>query len=229
MRLPSSWIASTRDLKGLLRKHIRPEMRVLEIGFAPGKLLSFVSKILDAKVAGLDYSESGVQFARNLFGTLGIAGDLRCENVFTTTFLYATFDFVYSVGVIEHFDDPGQIVRCHVELLKPGGTALVLIPNYGGIYGHLQRWFDPRNLDIHNLHIMNCEALARLSPRDIVKETMTFRTGSINPWLVHFHKKWPPMVAKVTCLILNGVALLQPLSIPQLCPMIALQMVRADS
>jgi 2-polyprenyl-3-methyl-5-hydroxy-6-metoxy-1,4-benzoquinol methylase len=201
-------------------------MSVLEIGFAPGKTLAFVAKVLRAKVSGLDYSEGGVQFSRRLFGVLGIEGDLRCENVFTTTFPLGTFDFVYSVGVIEHFDDPTEIVRRHVELLRPGGTALILIPNYGGFYGQVQRYFDPENLKIHNLEIMTCDALVKLSPSNMVENATSFRTGKVSPWLISFDRRWPRPVATLARIILNSVGLLQPVDITMLCPMLALKMER---
>ena len=226
MRIASSLVVSTRDLKRLLRKNIRSQMRVLEIGFAPGKTLAFVAKVLGAKVSGLDYSESGVQFSKRLFQTLGIEGDLRCEDVFATTFPLGTFDFVYSNGVIEHFDDPREIVRRHVELLHPGGTALILIPNYGGLYGRIQRHFDPENLKIHNLEIMTCDALLRLSPSDMVEKATSFRTGRVSPWLISFDKRWPPPMATLARAVLNSIGLLQPLDIAALCPMIALKMGR---
>jgi len=201
-------------------------MSVLEIGFAPGKLLAFAAKVLKAKVAGLDYSESGVQFSKRLFGALGIEGDLRCENVFMATFPLGVFDFVYSVGLIEHFEDPTEIVRRHVEFLKPGGTALILIPNYGGIYGKLQRHFDPENLEIHNLNIMSCNAIFRLSPSNIVGQATSFRTGRISPWLISFDKRWRRPTAVLAKFVLNGLGLLQPLDIGVLCPMIALKLER---
>jgi hypothetical protein len=38
----------------------------------------------------------------------------------------------------------------YLGLLKPGGKALIIIPNYGVIYGRLQQYFDPENLALHN-------------------------------------------------------------------------------
>ncbi len=224
--LPSSLVVSTRDLKHLLRKHIEPQMKVLEIGFAPGKFLAFAAKVLEANVSGIDYSEGGVQFAKRLFGALGIGGDLRCEDVFTTTLPLGKFDFVYSNGLIEHFEDPTELVRRHVEFLRPGGTALILIPNYGGIYGRIQRHFDPENLEIHNLNIMNCGAMSRLSPGNMIAQATSFRTGKISPWLISFDKTWPRSTATLAKLVLNGIGLLQPFDIGVLCPMIALKLKR---
>lgn len=227
MRLPSLLVAATRNLQRLLSAHIRPGMDVLEIGFAPGKQLAHVARVFKANVTGLDFSLQGVSFAKTMFSRLGIPADLRCEDVFASTLASNRFDFVYSVGLIEHFDDPRPLVRRHVEFLKPGGTALILIPNYRDLYGRLQQYFDPDNLTIHNLNIMTCEALRSLAPTDLVSECETTRVGRIDPSQVSPHKRWPSAVARTFHLGFNALGILQPFDIPALCPWIALRAVRS--
>lgn len=227
-RLPSRLLVPTRDLQRLLGEEVRPGMHVLEIGFAPGKQLASLAARRGARVAGVDYSETGVRHARELFSALGLEGDLRCEDVFQTSFERARFDVVYSVGVIEHFEDPSELVRIHVELLRPGGTALIFIPHYGGVYGSLQRRFDPDNLAIHNLGIMHAEALLALAPVDLVKQAKAFPCGRINPWQVSWHKGMPRPLALATGVALNAAGVLQPFDINALCSMLALRLVRKD-
>lgn len=226
-RLPSGLISDTRNLQRLLKANIKPGMNVLEIGCAPGKHLVWVAKVLKAKASGLDYSEHGIAFTHQLFSALNVEGDLRCENIFSTTFSPGSFDFVYSVGVIEHFDDPKPIVRRHVELLKPNGTALIIIPDYQGLYGRLQRYFDPENLLIHNLDIMTCEALVELAPVDLVNDVYAFHTGRIVSGLINFQKKVPPLIARAIFYIINAIGVIQPFDISPLCPWLALRLVRA--
>ncbi len=228
LRLPSALVVSTRNLQRLLRVHIAPGACVLEIGFAPGKHLAYVAKTLGARVSGIDYSNNGITFAKRLFSALAIEADLRREDIFETTFAAGTFDFVYSLGVIEHFDDPRDIVRRHVELLRPGGTALIVIPDYSGIYGRLQRYFDPENLEMHNLRIMSPEAMTALAPRDLVAKVEAFRTGRINSCQISIERKWPRVLSRAMHLLFNAVALMQPLDIASLCPMIALRMRRKN-
>src|SRR4051812_8569843 len=81
-RYPSSLHSGFRNLQSLLRAHVRPQSRFLEIGCAPGNMLAWVRHFLDAEVAGLDYSEPGIAFAGRLFDELGLSGDLRCEDIF---------------------------------------------------------------------------------------------------------------------------------------------------
>lgn len=227
LRLPSGLVISTRNVQRLLKAEVASGGSVLEIGFAPGKLLAYVAKTLGAQVSGVDYSENGIAFARRLFAVLGLQADFRCEDIFATTFKPGSFDLVYSVGVIEHFNDPRNIVRCHVELLRPGGTALILIPDYSGIYGRLQRYFDPQILDLHNLRIMSPEAVLELAPNDLVEHVEAFRSGRLNSGLVTFERKWPPRLVRLLHALSNAVALVQPFDIPSLCPIIALRMTRS--
>jgi SAM-dependent methyltransferase len=227
LRFPSSLSIPMRDSQRLLRAHVRPGDSVLEIGHAPGKHLAYVAKTLRAKVSGLDYSTGGVDFSQRLFETLGIDGDLRCEDVFDTTFADGSFDLVYSRGVIEHFDDPRPIVRIHAKLLKPGGVALMTVPNYGGIYGHLQKRFDPDNLALHNLEIMSREGLARLAPSDLVRDVHAFSFGRVNPGLVNLYRRWPRVAERMFSLFVNRIGLLQPCDIDSLSSLLVLRMVRS--
>jgi 2-polyprenyl-3-methyl-5-hydroxy-6-metoxy-1,4-benzoquinol methylase len=226
MRLPSGLNVAVGDLQRLLRRHVRANQKYLEIGCAPGKMLCWVAGVLGADVAGLDFSARGFDQTRRLFEGLGLRADLRCEDFFSTTFQSGTFDVVCSFGFIEHFDDPRDAVRRHALLLKPGGLALIAVPNYGGIYGVLQKYFDPPNLELHNLGIMTTTTLARLAPGDLVTNTRAYREGRVSPWLVSFQKKWPSSMAKGVTYSLNAIGLLQPLKIGAVCPMLVLEMIR---
>ena len=225
-RLPSSLSIATRNMQRLLRPHVRPGMRVVELGCAPGKILAWVAAALGAETSGLDYSPRGIEWSRTLFEKLGIPADLRCEDVFRTTLSPDSYDVVYSSGLIEHFDDPRPIVRAHVKLAKPGGKAVVAIPDYGGIYGRLQRWLDPENLAIHNLGIMNVEALRRLAPEELTGSARVYRAGRVSPWQLSLKRRLPPTLARATAYAANAAGLLQPTDIGPLCPLLVLEITR---
>jgi 2-polyprenyl-3-methyl-5-hydroxy-6-metoxy-1,4-benzoquinol methylase len=226
LRLPSSWVISTRNFQRIFRKHVCPRDRFLEIGCAPGKLLAWVAAELQADVCGLDYSERGLATAKRLFNALQLSADFRCEDLRQTTFAPASFDVVTSIGVIEHFDDPREVVQAHLRLVKPGGTALMTVPNYRGIYGKIQKYFDAASLDFHNLNIMTCEALAALVPAGEATRVRAYPAGRMSPWQTSLSKRWPAPIALGVAHLANAVALLQPVDVPALCPMLVLEVVR---
>ncbi len=225
--LPSRLSVGSRNLHRLFRQYIRPGMQFLEIGCAPGKQLAYIGKYLGASISGLDYSENGIELSRRLLHKLNIEGDLRCEDIFSTSFRPETFDVVYSLGVIEHFDDPRNIVRQHMELLKPMGISLILVPNYGGIYGRLQRYFDPENLTIHNTAIMSPNIIEKLAPVDLSVDAVAFPYGRMSPWLLNMDRKWPVIFALMASCLMNFMGLVQPVDIKLICPMIVLRVTRA--
>jgi len=224
MRLPRAYSSSIRDRMSLLRGEVGHGMKFLEIGCAPGKMLSWVAAVLGAEVSGLDYSEPGVRVARRLFGELGLVADIRNEDVFSTTFAERSFDVVYSAGVIEHFEDPSQIVRIHAELLKPGGVALITVPNLRGFYG---RWASPETLAIHNLDIMTPEALRWLAPQDLSKSVEAFRHGRFTLAMGVIDHRWGRL-ANVFRIGSDLLGLAQPFHVDALCPSIVLKFRRTS-
>lgn len=81
---------------------------------------------------GIDISEPTVVQARTAFDTgsdarhclKGTVGDVR-----ELPFCDASFDAIYSMGTIEHFEETKRAVEEMVRVLKPGGHAIVGVPN----------------------------------------------------------------------------------------------------
>jgi 2-polyprenyl-3-methyl-5-hydroxy-6-metoxy-1,4-benzoquinol methylase len=222
-RLPSSLDINVRNYQALLSPHVRPGMAFLEVGFAPGKMLAWVAQRLGAVVTGVDYSPRGVEVAKGLFKALEITADLRCESIFETTLKPSSFDVVYSAGVIEHFEDPRPIVAKHMELLRPGGIALIHVPNYGGLYGSLQGRLDPDNLALHNLRIMSLHALRALAPQQPDLTINAYTWGRMSPWILSLPRLGIGRAGTALSWSLNGLAQLQPFKIDALAPMLVLE------
>jgi SAM-dependent methyltransferase len=92
------------------------------------RILAWASR-RGARVSGIDISEPTVKLARAAFdggpqALLGTVGDVR-----DIPFRDATFDAVYSMGTIEHFDETERAVQEMVRVLKPGGRAIIGVPN----------------------------------------------------------------------------------------------------
>jgi len=82
-----------------------------------------------ARAFGIDISEPTVVQARAAF--TGGADPLRAAtaDVRALPFRDASFDAIYSMGTIEHFDETEQAVQEMARVLKPGGYAIVGVPN----------------------------------------------------------------------------------------------------
>lgn len=229
-KLKSQFWVGARDYYNLLNRFITPGSKVLEIGCAPGKTLAWAVKIKKAKVTGVDYSETGIGVSRWLFEQMKLEGDFLYEDIFHTSLPAGTFDLVISNGFIEHFDDPTEIVKAHINLVRPGGVALITIPNYGGIYGDLQQFFAPDNLRIHNLRIMNIDELKQLALKnDGIGKVEAYPWGRTHPFLVQFSNKINHKVAWAFSLMWNCIGWLQPVNIPSLAPLLVLEIHRSNA
>lgn len=222
-RLPSRLNVGIYNITRLLSRHVRPGSRYLEVGCAPGKLLAWVARILRAEVAGIDYSDAGILQCQRLFAALNLDVPLYQQDFFNHALPPESFDVVASFGFIEHFDDPVPAVERHLQLVKPGGLALITVPNYGGIYGKLQGWCDPQNLALHNVGIMSVVALRKLVDPTRFASVRTYAFGNIDPWLITFDKRLPAGLARLLSLGVNGVGLLQPMSAAALAPLLVLE------
>jgi SAM-dependent methyltransferase len=173
-----------RDLDFLLDREIaRPNPEVVEIGFAPGKMLRHIEKRFSARCTGYDYSEVGCAVARCYLEREGSVARVVLADVEREPPPTGSADVCYSIGVVEHFANPDAIVRAHVDCLKPGGKAIIIMPAYRGLAAALQRRLDPDNLAIHNLELLEPRYwLNRAAPRQgLTVRAFTF--GRVNPWM----------------------------------------------
>lgn len=224
-RLPSRLNVGVRDITDLLRRHVRPNDRVLEVGCAPGKYLLWCAVIGQADVSGIEYAPKSHQQTVDLFRQMDVPADLRREDFFASTFYPASFDMIYSLGLVEHFtgEKLREVVRRHVDLLKPGGTALIVVPNFSGWYGMLSKWIDRAIYETHNINMMNVEAMLALAPAGTTANA--YRYGCLSPWTITYGapKGW---LAKLVMVAINTIGLLQPVKIKALCPWLVLEIRR---
>lgn len=80
-----------------------------------------------ADVFGIDISSPTVGLARGQFAPGALKASLA--DVRRLPFADASFDVVYSMGTIEHFDESEDAVREMARVLKPGGRVILGVPN----------------------------------------------------------------------------------------------------
>jgi SAM-dependent methyltransferase len=97
---------------------------ILEDGCGVGMYVEHLSP-LDGKVYGLEYDfERAAEASRRNPGIINAAGE-------TLPYADSTFDLILSHEVLEHVSDDLLATREMVRVLKPGGRAVIFVPNIG--------------------------------------------------------------------------------------------------
>ena len=107
---------------------VRPNDRVLEIGFGPGLAILELSRIArDGYVCGIDHSELMLRQARsrNADGIGRGVVDLRLGSVDALPAFDAPFDKILAVNAVLFWTDPGARFEDLRRLLRPGGVIAV--------------------------------------------------------------------------------------------------------
>jgi SAM-dependent methyltransferase len=91
------------------------------------RILAWASR-QGARAYGIDISEPTVIQARTAFDA-GPRLQSAVADVRALPFADDSFDAIYSMGTIEHFDETERAVEEMARVLKPGGRAIVGVPN----------------------------------------------------------------------------------------------------
>ena len=102
----------------------QPGQSLLDVACGLGDLLSFAAG-RGVRGCGVDLSTVAARATAAKVPTAGVA----VANGERLPFDDETFDLVTILGSLEHFLDPGQGVLEIRRVLKPGGRALILVPN----------------------------------------------------------------------------------------------------
>ncbi len=193
--IPQSFSAT--HLHHILNKFVKPGNSILEIGVAPGLHLIDIAKKFSLEPYGLDYSAEGVRATKKNFEAAGY----NPSQVFKSDFFddkiqknnFGKFDIVYSAGFIEHFDDVKAVLEQHRKFVKPGGIAIVTIPNLK----LLARWVPADVLAVHNRSIMSPAALRAALPTSLVEIETDYYGGLFNIGLIYFKKEPQEFLRKI--------------------------------
>lgn len=100
--------------------------QVLEVGGGLGTDLSRFARG-GASVVDCDFAEGHLRLAKRNFEVRGLTGDFLIGDGETLPFADASFDLVYSFGVIHHTPGTQRAVSEFHRVLRPGGEAIVMV------------------------------------------------------------------------------------------------------
>ncbi len=100
--------------------------RLLEIGVGLGTDFIRFARA-GAQVTGVDLTEHAVELVRRRLALEGLEGEVRVADAEALPFDDASFDRVYSWGVLHHTPGPEQAVREALRVLRPGGDLCVML------------------------------------------------------------------------------------------------------
>jgi ubiquinone/menaquinone biosynthesis C-methylase UbiE len=100
--------------------------RVLEVGCGLGTDGAQFAKA-GAIYTGVDLTDAAIELARRRFELFDLPGTFRTADAENLDFADASFDVVYSHGVLHHTPDTERAVREVHRVLRPGGRAVVML------------------------------------------------------------------------------------------------------
>ncbi len=80
-----------------------------------------------ARYTGMDFSPTALELAQRRFDLEGRVGTFVQGSITDLPFDDGSFDLVYSNGVIHHLPQTEAVVREFHRVLRPGGTAIVML------------------------------------------------------------------------------------------------------
>ncbi|MCX6154808.1 MAG: class I SAM-dependent methyltransferase [Candidatus Kapabacteria bacterium] len=128
----------------LIKKHyiLDSGSSIAELGGANSLYFDFINNnFAFGKFTVIDNNETGLEIFRNR-----LKGDNRIEfkNIdILNYFSEFQLDFVYSIGLIEHFskEDTAKAIKTHFEMAKPGGIVIIAYPTPTFLY-RITRWLE---------------------------------------------------------------------------------------
>jgi SAM-dependent methyltransferase len=110
--------------------------RVLEVGVGLGADHQRFAQA-GARLCGIDLTERAVAHTQRRLALLGLESALSVGDAEKLPFADASFDVVYSWGVIHHSPDTARAVAEMHRVLRPGGTARVMIYHKWSLVGYM--------------------------------------------------------------------------------------------
>lgn len=107
---------------------VPPNTTVLELGCATGYMTKYLKEKKHCSVVGVEKNRYAAAKARK-YAWRVIAGDLNSQKIWRTVRENGPYDVVFASSVVEHLEDPWDILSRIFRVLKPGGKLILTVPN----------------------------------------------------------------------------------------------------
>jgi ubiquinone/menaquinone biosynthesis C-methylase UbiE len=206
-KIAKDWAKKQESAAGVVqdfKKRVgNPEGKlVLDVGFGNGMYVAAFVKA-GAVVSGVEVNSALLDIAQSLLEQEGEKATLVVYDGGTLPFAEKSFDYVYSVSVLEHVTNPAALLKEVERILKPGGKFYLAFPNrfnpketHTGIYflsyvsrDIARRWLGLLNrntIDELNLHFISFFSLRRMMRGTAF--TIVPETGSQNVLFAYIKK-----------------------------------------
>lgn len=162
----------------------------IEIGGFPGDLSIYLKKYYHIEPTLFDY----------IIHPKIVAELLECNQLSTKDlhlieadlFNYQAeekFDLCLSYGFIEHFSDTQDLLKKHIDFIKMGGTLLIIVPNFLGLNGWVNKHFDYAVYEKHFLGCMNKIQLKKNALALNLHEIEAFYYGKFSIWVSEYQSR----------------------------------------
>ncbi len=122
------WLETIKYLDSRLEN--KENLKAIEIGAGRGLISYLLSEQYGAEPSLLDFSQIALDASKELYKQLGKEGKyIFADATDLPEEQQNAYDFVSSIGLIEHFEDPTQIVDAHFKAVKDGGFVIIGVPN----------------------------------------------------------------------------------------------------
>ncbi len=175
----SGFIAWLNGAMSAAFRWVPKNVRVLDIGCGFGETLGYHKK-RGCEVFGVEADEN-IRRVADKYGYTVHIGLFDSKN-----FPHNSFDYVTMDQVMEHVQQPVKVLEGIARVLRPGGVAILSVPNAHGwgarLFGHRWiHWHAPYHMQFYSVRSIN-EAVSRSGLK--IERTMTRTTSS---WI---HYQW---------------------------------------
>jgi SAM-dependent methyltransferase len=177
-----------------LLPHLKPQMRVLDVGCGPGTITAgLAGYVPDGHVTGIDAGAAVIDQARRAADAPNV--DFATGNVYALDYPDDSFCVTHAHQVLQHLGDPVAALREMRRVTKPGGLVAVRDADYGamvwyprsdvlddwlGIYQRVARGNGGEPDAARRLHAWAREA--GLSDLTVSSSTWTYATPQEREW-----------------------------------------------